>query len=268
MSLLRIPARYYRLFLEEKPCGCSESDFHYFEDMLDIPVEESVLILVDCWNMHYCESYLSRSKRVIEEKIFLAVNAARKVGIPIIHAPSSSVAEKYPQSARYFEKGDEEVSPRYASVDPEWPLKEFVERKGVFSKFNRLFSPPPETWRKIYEEKMTIAEPLAPRPEDYVVRSGRQLHKILKTLKKLHLFYAGFATNMCLQHRDYGIRAMSEMGYNPILLRDCTIALEAHDTVAQQLAKRIFVQWIETMYAWSTTSGEFIKACLSSANEP
>jgi nicotinamidase-related amidase len=261
MMLLKLPVRYYRLFLENKPYGCSEKDFHYVEDVLRIPVCESALILVDCWSIHYCESYLSRSRRIIEERIVPVVNAARKIGLTVLHAPSSSIAEKYPQSTRYFEKGDEERSPRYSSIDPEWPPREFVERKGSYSVFNRFFSPPSETWGPIYKKELAIAEPLKPKPEDYVVRSGRQLHKILKDLKKLHLFYAGFATNMCLQHRDYGVRALSEMGYNTILLRDCTSAVEAHDTVDQQLATRIFVQEIEIKYAWSTTSEEFVKAC-------
>jgi nicotinamidase-related amidase len=265
--LLKIPARYYRLYLEEKPYGCSEKDFHYVEDVLQIPVDESVLILVDCWSIHYCTSYLSRTRRIIEEKIVPAVNAARKTGLTVVHAPSSSVAEKYPQSAKYFEKGDEESFPRYVHTDPEWPPREFVGRTGSYSMFNRFFSPPPETWEEIYRRELMIAEPLKPRPEDYVIRSGKQLHKVLKALRKLHLFYAGFATNMCLQHRDYGIRAMSEMGYNTILLRDCTSAVETHDSVEQQLATRIFVQEIEIKYAWSTTSEEFIKACLDAAGD-
>ncbi|MGQ9691776.1 MAG: isochorismatase family protein [Thermoproteota archaeon] len=175
------------------------------------------------------------------------------------------MAEKYPQSTRYFEEGDEERFPRYASVDPEWPPKEFISREGHYSKLNRVFSPPPETWEDAYRKKLMIAEPLFPESKDYVVRSGKQMHKILKDLRKLHLFYVGFATNMCLQHRDYGIRAMSEMGYNVILIRDCTTAIEAHDTVDQQLITKIFIQEIETKYAWSTTSKEFIRSCVENA---
>ncbi|MEM3659057.1 MAG: isochorismatase family protein [Thermoproteota archaeon] len=266
--VLKIPARYYRLYLEEKPYGCLEKDFHYVEELLEIPVVESALILVDCWSIHYCGSYLSRSRKIVEEKIVPVVDAARRTGVTVIHAPSSNVAEKYPQSSWCFEKGDEERFPTYASVDPEWPPREFVERMGCFSVFNRGFSPPRETWEHVYREKLMIAEPLTPQPDDYVVRSGRQLHRILKKLRKLHLFYAGFATNMCLQHRDYGVRAMSEMGYNIVLLRDCTAAIEAHDTVNRLLATRIFVQEIETKYAWSTTSKDFIKACINSSKNP
>ena len=261
LNVLRIPARYYRLYLEEKPYGCNERDFHYVEEVLKIPLSEAALVLVDCWSIHYCESWTSRARGIVEDKIVPVVNAARKVGLTIIHAPSSAVAEKYPQSAKYFEAGDEEKGPRYASVDPEWPPKDFVGRKGEYLEFNRTTGPPPETWREIYKKYMMIAEPLTPRPEDYIVRSGSQLHKVLKNLKKLHLFYAGFATNMCLQHRDYGMKAMGERGYNLVLLSDCTTAVETHDTVDQLLTTKVSVQEIEMKYAWSTTSSEFIKAC-------
>lgn len=42
----------------------------------------------------------------------------------------------------------------------------------------------------------------------------------------LHLFFAGFATNICVEHRDYGMRAMQARGYNVILLRDGTTGIE------------------------------------------
>ena len=260
MTILRIPTRYYRLYLESRPYGCEEKDFHYVQDELEIPVREAALVLVDCWNMHYCRSYLSRSSDIIQDNIVPVVEAARKVGLVIIHAPSSRLAEKYPQSRKYLEAVDEEEAPKYASVDPEWPPKDYVERTGNYTKFRRTFSPPPETWREQYQDMM-IAEPLTPRPEDYVIISGSHLHRILKKLKILHLFYAGFATNMCLQHRDYGIRAMSERGYGLILLRDCTTALEAHDTVDELLSTKAFVQEIELKYAFSVSSREFMEAC-------
>lgn len=260
MVSLRIPARFYRLYLEDKPYGCSERDFHYVERMIEIPVGESALVLVDCWNKHYCTSYMSRSKAIIENKIVPVVEAARKAGMAIIHAPSSNVAGRYPQSKRLFEPGDEEKGPTYASVDAEWPPKEFVEREGTYSSLKRVFSPPRETWKGEYETMM-IAEPVAPKPDDYVVISGSHLHKILKKLQLLHLFYVGFATNMCLQHRDYGMRAMSERGYNPILIRDCTTAVESHETLDDLLITRMSAHEIEMKYAFSTDSPGFIEAC-------
>jgi len=57
------------------------------------------------------------------------------------------------------------------------------------------------------------------------------------------------------------MRAMADRGYNMILIRDCTSALESHDTVAQLLTTRLFIQDIEGHLAFSTTSEDFITAC-------
>jgi len=260
MASLRIPVRYYRVYREGEPYGCGEKDFHYVQHELEFPVSQAALVLVDCWSIHYCESYLSRAKTIMEERVALSVVAARKAGMAIIHAPSSTLAKKYPQAQRWLEAGDREETLRYAPVDPEWPPKEFVDKTGICAAFKRDFSPPSQTWKEQYKE-MRIAEAVAPEPGDYVIVSGSHLHRVLKNLGVLHLFYAGFATNMCLQHRDYGIRAMSERGYNLILLRDCTTALEAHDTVDELLATKAFVWETEHKYAFSVESREFIEAC-------
>ncbi len=66
---------------------------------------------------------------------------------------------------------------------------------------------------------------------------------------------------MCLHHRDYGMRAFSERGYNTILIRDCTTAVETHDTVDELLTTKVSVQELEMQRAFSMTSADFIAAC-------
>jgi len=258
MKLLELPVRYYRLFRDGDPIGCHEKDFHYVEQTLAIPLRQAALVLVDCWNVHYCRSWVARAEELIHTRLAPVVRSARRAGLVVIHAPTEQVAEKYPRSAWLFEDADRERTPRFATPDPEWPPAEFVDRTGQYAAFRRDYHP--TGWKEHFPQ-LAIAEPLAPTAEDYVVRSGSHLHKVLKRLKVLHLFYAGFATNICLRRRDYGMRAMGERGYNLILLRDCTTAVEAHDTVAELLATRVFVQDIETKLAYSATSDQFIEAC-------
>lgn len=259
-QMLGVPTRFYRIYLESKPYGCNEKDFHYVEQKLVIPVSQACLVLVDCWSKHYCRSWTNRATGIIRDRIVPVVEAARGAGLRIVHAPSQNIAQKYPQSQAFFQPGDEEVGPRYANVDPEWPPKEFVQRSGGYEAFRRESHPRAQVWLDEYKDQM-ISGLVAPRPEDYVVRSGSQLHRILKHLKVLHLFYAGFATNMCLHHRDYGMRAFSERGYNTILIRDCTTAVETHDTVDELLTTKVSVQELEMQRAFSMTSADFIIAC-------
>jgi len=57
MKVLQLPAIYYRLYRDDEPLGCSEADFHYVDNQLDIPLNQAALVLVDCWNAHYSESF-------------------------------------------------------------------------------------------------------------------------------------------------------------------------------------------------------------------
>ena len=49
---------------------------------------------------------------------------------------------------------------------------------------------------------------MEPAPEDFVVATGDQLHRLCRDRGILHLFYAGFAANICIPFKDYGIRAL------------------------------------------------------------
>ena len=257
MQTITIPTRYYRLYRNDSPFRCDEQDFHYHNEELSLPAEECALVLVDCWNNHYADSWLRRGAAIIQEVVLPVVTAARKAGIPVVHAPTEEVARRYPQSELLFEPGDEERPTRYTVPDLEWPPAEFVKRAGEYEPYRRRSHA--SGW-KDHIPPLLIADCLGPEPEDFVVRSGNQLHKLLKSRHFLHLFYAGFATNMCVLHRDYGMRAMANRGYNLIFIRDATAATETHDTVDEQLNKAVYTREIEYMLAYSTTSGDFVRA--------
>lgn len=254
---MKVPVRFYRLYLETDPFkgfGTDynrEQDFHYVEDELVIPVGQAALVLVDCWNTG--NDWREDIKR---EKILPVVKAARKAGLAVLHAPTERVARKYPRSEKYFEPGDGEQPTSYASPDPDWPPEQFVKREGEYAGYVRNYHP--SGWKDHFS--LAIADILTPEGGDYVVRSGNHLHKICKRLRILHLFYAGFAANICVVRRDYGMVAMGSRGYNTILLRDCTGALEYHDTQKKHESTMIAVREIETQYAFSTVSRELINA--------
>jgi nicotinamidase-related amidase len=116
-------------------------------------------------------------------------------------------------------------------------------------------------WAERLEQRRIVPE-VEPLSDDFVVATGEQLHRLLQDRGILHLFYAGFATNICIPFRDYGLRAMRRRGYNLILLRDCTTAIETHDTVAELLITRLAIRDFEMMdIAWTATSDDFLQAC-------
>src|SRR3972149_4054324 len=66
-----------------------------------------------------------------------------------------------------------------------------------------------------------------------------ELDVILRKNRITTLFYMGFATNICVLDRQYGIVRMEELGYQTILLRDGTASLEYPDTYATEQVKEL-----------------------------
>ena len=66
-------------------------------------------------------------------------------------------------------------------------------------------------------------------------------------------------TNSCAIRRDYGIHPMKRRGYNAILVRDCTTAIENSTTIADEAMTTHAVKDIERDTT-STTSRALIAA--------
>lgn len=95
-----------------------------------------------------------------------------------------------------------------------------------------------------------------------VVATGDQLHRLCKDRGILHLFYAGFAANICIPCKDYGVRAFRARGYNTILLRDGTTASESQVTIADLAGTRQAIRQLEMAdVATTVTSAAFVEAC-------
>lgn len=257
MSTMDLPVRYYRYHVDlDKPNDERHLEFHY--TTFPLPVAETAFVLVDCWNGHQVDGWIERAGVVMRERVVPALHAARQVGLTVVHAPSPEVAMRYPQSVCYADDYDLRLAERPGS-EYGWPPREFRDRVGRYQVFSKkhelrpLSRPEPVT---------AINDLVDPRDDEFVVRTGRQLRRLLVHKRILHLVYVGFAANHCLQFRDYGMREQANYhGYNCIVLRDCTMALESADTVDEELHLRVAIREIEGAVGWSSTGEDFIKAC-------
>lgn len=257
---MRVPVQYYRL-ATDIGMECVESKFGYVHKELTLDVSETALVIVDPWDKHYIINWLKRANEITRTKIAPAVEAARNCGIKVIYAPSPGVALKYPQWTKFA--CDEEVNP-LSSHPLDWPPPDFRQRTGRYAEYFPvpLSKEPAVINAKPYPN--AINEIIRPKPEDFVIATGNQLERLLKYYRVLHLFYCGFAVNMCVQLRDYGMRAFASKGYNLILIRDATTGVEYHDTVDDLLATKTAIRDIETLLGWSTSTEDFVKACNNS----
>lgn len=233
---------------------CVETAFIRREFEMPLPIDETALVLVDLWNVHFIESWIERAARITKECVVPVLDAARQAGLTIVHAPSPPVAEQYPQLQRH--------KPPEPSTPSAWPPAAFRSREGNYAVYRGPRSQPPGIgvhWDKLADQ-LSVSPAIDVKPEEFVIATGQQLHELLEERHILHLIFAGFATNWCVLGRDYGIRSMARYGYNIVLLRDATTGVEFPDTYDNLFTTEIAIREVEQQYGFSTSNADFFAA--------
>lgn len=255
MTAITLDLRYYHL---TRTAYIEEKDFHLKTLTFDFPINQIALIQVDVWSDHYVSTHLQRGRDITLQRIIPVAEAFRKIGATVIHAPSPDCAKRYAPWTQFA--SDEEIFGRQSSPKDEWPPADFRAKTGAYKKWARPQDPPDKVFDDIIKNRQIIPE-AEPKEGDHVILNGNQLHRLLKHKKILHLFYAGFAANMCVPFRDYGMRAMKDRGYNPILIRDCTTAIEVADTYQNEALTQAAIIDTEINIGYTTLSTDIITAC-------
>lgn len=264
MANLKLPVRFLRHGTDDG-IECIEEEILHEERHWSLPAEQSALVLVDCWAEHFIRSHQENSGRIMQEVLAPVVEAARRAGVLVIHAPSPNYIDIYPQWVAYASDRDLGFEP--PAPIPAWPPAEFRNRAGEYAAYKRPEEPKVREWLTDMS-RYRIADVLAPQPGDFVIRTGDQLHRLLTHQHRLHLFYAGFATNMCILYRDYGTRDMGRRGYNILLLRDCTDGIECRETREGRWQTQAAILSIEVGVGCSVTSQDFLRACAEGNRVP
>ncbi len=254
MTTLDLTVRYFQ---DSTPAdvACREENFVRRQVEMQLPVEQTALVLVDLWNTHFIETWLERAVRVTKEAVVPAIEAARAAGLTIVQAPSPEVAAKFEQLQRH--------EPPAPVAEPDWPPAPFRAREGEYAAFKGPRNQPPgiATHWEAHRDKLDMSPEIEVREEDFVIATGEQLHDLARQRGIVHLIYAGFATNWCILNRDYGMRAISRRGYNMILLRDATIGVEYPDTVDACFATEMAIREVETQIGFTASNEDFFAAC-------
>ena len=247
---LRVQPRYHRWFVEPG-VEWLETNTHHATVDWDIPVDQCALVLVDVWQHHYLKDTEARSDRIMREKIVPLLEAARRDGVTVIHAPAPRLAKDHPN--RFTFEGEKPPSP----IDPEWPPQAFRAKRDDYAHYAR----PAEARQKERNHLSatntihTLAEPV---PGEPLIADGEELHRYCKENGILFLFFLGFNTNACILMRDYGTLAMGQRGYEVILLRDCTTGMESASSAPELAQTQDAILMLEMFGKYSLTSDEFI----------
>lgn len=255
---MELPVRRY-LTYSSAAARSIEANFRYEEKKLEIDLAETALVLVDCWDHHYVETHLQRAKAIVATCLAPFTAFCREAGILVVHAPGLGVAGRYTEWMENPEDWDRNPEA------PAWPPEDFRKKTGRYAGLAWKYTPLLEEWTDYARNRMMIMRELGPVLGDVAVADGRQLHSLLSKRHILHLLYAGFATNWCVPNKDYGMRAMAARGYDIVLLRDATTAVETHATFDTELMKEVAITTMEMMTGFSSTTAAVRTAHASAA---
>lgn len=243
-----------------------ESTYRRIERSLALDLDLCALVIVDVWNTE-CVSG-DRLNEITRSRIKPVVDACRAAGIEVIHAPSPAVAAKYP-GHRYRPRRSASrlhlpllteafVDPSYARGA--WPTADMRMRTGDFRECSLRVAPGARYLsREELYRNYRINPDVGPLAREAVIADREELHALLTAKRRFHLFYAGFVSNGCIQQRDYGMKYMGLLGYNPILLRDCTTAMEMEHSLPDLEQSRATIDTIEC-WACTTTSESLLSS--------
>ena len=218
-----------------------------------LPMERVALICVDVWSEHYVQTHVNRTTEITLERIVPVQEAFRRLGALVVHGPSPDCARKYSEWL------EEEIEGSQTAI-PAWPSQDFRRKEGEYAGFVRPYMERSEEFDRIIRERSIVPE-AAPRGDDRVVVDGEALHRLLTRRGGLFLFYVGFAANMCVPFRDYGMRAMKDRGYEIVLIEDCTTAIEVADTADDLALSRACKIDAALTIGYTTNSADLLAAC-------
>src|SRR5262245_49725691 len=226
----------------------------------------TALIICDMWDDHWCKG---AARRVAElaGPLDATVKAARKKGVFIIHAPSTTVApyEGTPQRRRAQEAAFAATPVPLATAERWgtawcWPDKEREPELPIDDSDMGCDCaqkcPIKAPWKRQIDT-ITIA------PGDAMTDNGQETWNLLAERGIDRILICGVHTNMCVLGRPFAIRQMVKLGKQVALIRDLTDTMYNsrmwpfvdHFTGTDLVVAHIEKHWCPTIVSSDITGG-------------
>ncbi len=216
--------------------------------------EETAIIVCDMWDQHWCKS---SSKRVNElaPAINNVIRIAREKGVLIVHSPSDVVYyyDNSPQRQLGKKYTDNKLGNLLSSdkLDSEknaiWPID---QSDGGCDDTTDIRQSQP--WTRQHEA-IEILE------GDAVSDSGTEIGGLFRKRGVRNVILVGVHTNMCIINRPFGLRNMTRLGMNVVLIRDLTDAMynpAMAPRVSHFTGNRLMFEYIETYISPTIVSAD------------
>ena len=215
-----------------------------------LPVEKTAVIICDMWNKHWCSGATGRVNGLVA-KMAPFLEAARKQGIQIIHAPSETMAfyQEAPQRQVMMSLPKIEPPVPLSLADPPLPID---DKRGGCDTPDQFY----KAWTREHPGLRVDAS-------DVISDSGSEIYSFLRQRQIDNLLVMGVHANMCILNRAFAIKKMTALGIRCILVRDLTDAMynpEDAPHVSHDAGTQLVIEYIEKFWCPSTTSADLVQA--------
>src|SRR5258706_2250950 len=227
------------------------------ERTLEWDARETAVIICDMWDKHWCEG-ATRRGGAIAPRINELAKAVRARGGFIVHAPSDTMKFYEGTPQRELAKNAPKATPptplkgwRYLDLNCEAPLPIDDKDGGCDCE------PQCKTSRAWTREHPAVE--LA--PGDAVSQDGQEVFNLFKQRGIKHVIYCGVHANMCVLGRTFGVRQMTEWGFDCVLARDLTDTMynpRMRPLVSHEKGTELVIEHYERYWCPTTTSEQII----------
>jgi len=215
---------------------------------------ETAIIICDMWDKHWCDDATARVSEMAPE-MNKVLTIARQKGVKIVHAPSDCMSyyANYSGRKEALKYKDQKInaladgSKLPSEANAPWPVDQSDE--GC----ENADCKPHRAWTKQIDA-LTITD------QDLISDSGAEIGAYFKKKGIKNVILMGVHTNMCVIGRTFGLRAMTRMGMNVVLMRDMTDLMynsKMPPYVNHFTGLDLIVDYIETYVCPSIVSTDF-----------
>lgn len=207
------------------------------ESVLRWEVSQTAIILCDMWDTHTCQLAAQRVA-VMAPRMNQVVTAARSHGV-LMPVPIAS-CPRDPEESRTFPIDDSEGGcddPVTLKWTGPWP------------------------WKRQHPAIDILGF-------DGISDNGQEIYNYCRHLGITHIALMGVHTNMCILNRSFGIRQMTRLGMEVVLVRDLTDAMydpRARPWVSHARGTELVIEHIEANWCPSIRSEDLTRVAAGSA---
>lgn len=237
------------------PVPVSERPFTLRYRTVTWDARKTAIIICDMWDTMRCKIPADRVAEMAP-RMNEVITAARERGVLIVHAPSGTMDyyRATPQRALCVN-----APPVESKIPLKWnPLNGDLEAPLPIDDSDNGWEgpvasgPPPQTHQ---HDALEIHERDA-------IGDSQDIYYLLRQRKIENVILMGVHTNMCVLGRPFGIRQLSYLGFNVMLMRDMTDSLynpAMAPRVSHYRGTELVVEHIENYWCPTITSTDLLK---------